>query len=328
VLLLHFLPEVIMSGRSASSGRCSVLRGHFGGALAGFTLLGLAALPTQAAIAQRTGPQACGAFASPRRSFDRSETRAKESSMEYMNRRQALGRLAATGAGLVAANATGAAPIYAPAEAPSVPALRGQHQPKPLPFDPAKLKGLSEKLIRSHWENNYQGAVRALNSVEQRLDAMLKDNDLPPFVYGDLKREELVRTGSLVLHEYYFGNLGGDGKPGGDITNAIARGFGSRDQWEEEFKRTANGLAGGSGWVILAYNLHTAELHNYWAWDHMHNAPTGLPLLVLDMYEHAYQMDYGAAAGKYIDAAMQNINWEEVDRRYARAIAAEAALSG
>jgi Fe-Mn family superoxide dismutase len=247
--------------------------------------------------------------------------------MEYMNRRQALGRLAAAGAGLVAANATGAAPSY-PAQAPSVPAFRGQHQPKPLPFDPAKLKGLSEKLIRSHWENNYQGAVRALNSVEQRLDGMLKDKDLPPFAYADLKREELIRTGSLVLHELYFGNLGGDGRPGGDVTNAITRGFGSLGQWEEEFERTANGLGGGSGWVVLAFNLHTGELHNYWAWDHMHNAPTGLPLLVLDMYEHAYQMDYGAAAGKYIDAAMQNISWEEVDRRYARAIAAAAALRG
>ena len=76
-------------------------------------------------------------------------------------------------------------------------AFRGQHQPKPLPFDPAKLKGLSEKLIRSHHENNYGGAVKALNTVEQRLEAMMRDKDLPPYVYGDLKREELVRTGSV-----------------------------------------------------------------------------------------------------------------------------------
>jgi Fe-Mn family superoxide dismutase len=248
--------------------------------------------------------------------------------MEEMNRRQALGRLAAAGAGMVAANVTRAAPVFAPGQAPGVPAFRGQHEPKPLPFDPAKLQGLSEKLIRSHWENNYQGAVRALNAVEQRLEAMLKDKDLPPFIYGELKREELVRTGSLVLHEHYFGNLGGDGRPGGDIGRALNRAFGSLEQWEAEFKRAANGLGGGSGWVVLAFNLHTGELHNYWAWDHMHNAPTGVPLLALDMYEHAYQMDYGAAAGKYIDAAMQNISWEEVDRRYARAIAAATALRG
>src|ERR1700694_5669046 len=91
-------------------------------------------------------------------------------------------------------------------------AFRGEHQPRPLPFDPAKLKGISEKLIRSHHENNYTGAVKALNAVEQRLDAMMKDKDLPAYVYGDVKREELVRTGSVVLHEHYFANLGGEGK--------------------------------------------------------------------------------------------------------------------
>ena len=80
-------------------------------------------------------------------------------------------------------------------EASGAPAFRGQHKPKPLSFDPSKLKGLSEKLIRSHWENNYGGAVRALNAVEQRLDTLGKEKDLPPFIYGPLKREELMRTG-------------------------------------------------------------------------------------------------------------------------------------
>jgi superoxide dismutase, Fe-Mn family len=249
--------------------------------------------------------------------------------MENMNRRQALGSLANITAAAAIVNITGGTSMDANAQGPSpAAAFRGQHQPKPLPFEPAKLQGLSEKLIRSHWENNYQGAVRALNAVEQRLDTMLKDKDLPPYVYGDLKREELVRTGSLILHELYFGNLGGDGKAGDDIGKAIAQSFGALDAWDAEFKRTANALGGGSGWVVLAYNLHTGELHNYWAWDHMHNAPTGVPLLALDMYEHAYHIDYGAAAGKYIDAAMQNMNWEEVNRRYVRAVAAGKALRG
>ena len=193
-------------------------------------------------------------------------------------------------------------------------AFRGQHQPRPLPFDPAKLKGISEKLIRSHHENNYTGALKALNAVEQRLDTMMKDKDLPAYVYGDLKREELVRTGSVVLHEYYFSNLGGDGKSGGAVLDMIREWFGSYEQWEGEFKRTANALGGGSGWAILAYNAHTGEVHNYWAWDHMHNAPMSRPLLVLDMYEHAYHMDYGAAAAKYVDAFMDNINWTNVAR--------------
>jgi Fe-Mn family superoxide dismutase len=150
----------------------------------------------------------------------------------------------------------------------------------------------------------------------------MKDKDAPAYVYGDLKREELVRTGSVVLHEQYFANLGGDGKPGGVVQELIKQWFGSYEQWEEEFKRTANALGGGSGWAMLSYNVYSGELHNYWAWDHMHNAPMGRPLLVLDMYEHSYHMDYGAAAARYVDAFMQNVKWEEVNRRTEAAVKA------
>ncbi|MEP6849466.1 MAG: Fe-Mn family superoxide dismutase, partial [Acidobacteriota bacterium] len=129
------------------------------------------------------------------------------------------------------------------------------------------------------------------------------------------KREELIRTGSVVLHEKYFANLGGNGKADGNALKLIQQWFGSYEAWEAEFKRIGNALGGGSGWTILAFNLHTREFHNYWAADHAHSSATGIPLLVLDMYEHAYQMDYGAAAAKYVDAFMQNVNWEEVNRR-------------
>jgi superoxide dismutase, Fe-Mn family len=237
-----------------------------------------------------------------------------------ISRRQALETVLAVGAGLSVAS------MRVDAQAGGVAAFRGAHQPKALPFDPAKLRGISEKLIRSHWENNYSGAVKALNAVEQRLAAALKDADLPAYLYGDMKREELVRTGSVVLHEHYFANLGGDGKAAGEVLGAIKQTFGSYDQWESEFKKTGNALSGGSGWVVLAHNFHTGEIHNYWAWDHMHNPPFSRPLLTLDMYEHAYQMDYGAAAGKYVDAFMQNVNWEEVDRRFVSAQKAAAAL--
>ena len=237
--------------------------------------------------------------------------------MDGLSRRDSLKLLSAGMAGLSLTAITGG---NVDAQDKSLaPAFRGQHKPKPLGFDPSKLKGLSEKLIQSHWENNYGGAVRALNTLEQRLDAMMKEKDLPPFIYGPIKREELVRTGSVVLHEHYFDNLGGDGKAAGAVLGAINQWFGGYEQWASEFSRTGMSLAGGSGWAMLSYNLHTGELHNYWAWDHMHNAPTGLPLLVLDMYEHAFHMDYGAAAAKYVDAFMQNVKWEEVDRRYVAA---------
>ena len=241
--------------------------------------------------------------------------------MRTLSRRRVISTLATGGAGLALTEALGASGVNAaranPAQiaSPVAPAFRGQHQPQQLPFDPAKLKGLSEKLIKSHWENNYGGAVKALNVVEQRLASMQTEKDLPPYLYGDLKREELVRTGSVVLHQNYFANLGGDGKASGKVVDLIKQWFGSYEQWETEFKKTANALGGGSGWTILSYNLHTGEVHNYWAWDHMHNAPMAYPLLVLDMYEHAYHMDYGAAAAKYVDAFMQNVNWDEVNRR-------------
>jgi Fe-Mn family superoxide dismutase len=139
--------------------------------------------------------------------------------------------------------------------------------------------------------------------------------DMPAYLYGDLKREELMRTGSVVLHEKYFANLGGNGKADGKALKTIEQNFGSYENWEAEFKRTGNALGGGSGWTILAYNNHTKEFHNYWAGDHTQTAAFSTPLLVLDMYEHAYHMDYGAAAAKYVDAFMQNVNWDEVNRR-------------
>jgi Fe-Mn family superoxide dismutase len=224
-----------------------------------------------------------------------------------VSRREVLGAIIAGGA----AQAVAQTP-----PAPAAPgAYRGRHAVKPLPIDAAKLKGLSERLVRSHWENNYSGAVRALNAVEQRLDAMMKDKDLPPYIYGDLKREELIRTGSVVLHEHYFANLGGDNKAAGKALELIKQWWGGYDAWEAEFKRTANALGGGSGWVVLALNLHTGEAHNYWASDHTTQAVLGVPLLVLDMYEHAYHIDFGAAAARYVDAFMDNVNWEEVTKR-------------
>jgi Fe-Mn family superoxide dismutase len=230
--------------------------------------------------------------------------------MNKLTRREAIGGILATGAGILTLNENGKA------QTETLPlAFQGKHQIKPLPFDAAKLKGISEKLIKSHWENNYSGAVKALNTVEGHLATLGKEKDLPPFIYGDLKREELIRTGSVVLHEHYFANLGGNGKADGNALKLIEKWFGSYENWESEFKRTANALSGGSGWTILAYNFHTQEFHNYWQADHSQNAPFSRPVLVLDMYEHAYQMDYGAAAAKYVDAFMQNVNWEEVNRR-------------
>jgi Fe-Mn family superoxide dismutase len=232
--------------------------------------------------------------------------------MTTITRREALTGI--MGAGLASVAATNVE-FAQPAQTALPPAFAGKHAPVPLPFNPAKLTGLSEKLITSHHDNNYAGAVKALNLVENHLAEAVKNNDIPAYIYGELKREELIRTGSVVMHEKYFMNLGGDGKASGTARKMIEQNWGSYDAWDMEFRRIANALSGGSGWTVLAYNNHTKELHNYWMADHSTSAAFSTPILVLDMYEHAYQMDYGAAAAKYIDAFMTNVNWDEVNKR-------------
>lgn len=218
-------------------------------------------------------------------------------------------------------------PVQEPTMTQTLPtAFAATHELRPLPFDPAKLDGFSEKLIRSHWENNYGGSVKALNSVKQRLVGLLNDANAPPFIYNDLKREHLLRTGSVVLHELYFGNLGETGKPDSALSKALSEAFGSVDAWEKEFKRMGAGLGGGSGWVMLGYNLHSGLLENYWQWDHAHAPSATLPILVMDMYEHSYQMDYGAAAPAYVDAFFRNIHWKTVAARMDKALRARALL--
>lgn len=196
-------------------------------------------------------------------------------------------------------------------------AFQSQAELKPLPFDPSTLDGLSERLIRSHWENNYGGSVKALAQVKARLAQAAGDPDVPPYVYNDLKREHLIRTGSVVLHELYFENLGGNGQAGEAMREVIAQAFGSFEAWEAEFRRIGAGLGGGSGWVVLGLNQHTRQLENYWMADHAHAPAATVPLLVMDMYEHSYQMDYGAAAAKYVDAFMRNVHWDTVAARWA-----------
>ena len=193
------------------------------------------------------------------------------------------------------------------------PAYRGDHQPKPLPFDPAKLPGLSEKLLRSHHENNYTGAVKRLNQIQQQLGQLPKD--APPYQTGSLKREELIATNSMVLHEFYFGNLGGDGKPSGTIVEMLRAQYGTLETWEQEFRRTGLSLSGGSGWVVLAFDHAQRAAHTYWLADHTHSLAWGSPLLVMDMYEHAYAMDYGSNARGYLDAFFRNLHWDVVNQR-------------
>jgi Fe-Mn family superoxide dismutase len=210
-------------------------------------------------------------------------------------------------------------------EGDPAPAYRGKHELVPLPFDPKKLRGISEKLIVSHHENNYGGALKNLNKVEAALATVSKDT--APFVVAGLKERELSFSNSVTLHELYFGNLGGDGKAAGEIAKALGETYGSFARWEEEFRATGGSLAGGSGWVVVDFELATRTLRTHWSSNHTQSKAGSLPLLVMDMYEHAYQMDYGAGAAKYIDAFFENVRWEEVEKRYGRCLRAAGELA-
>jgi superoxide dismutase, Fe-Mn family len=187
---------------------------------------------------------------------------------------------------------------------------------KPLPFDPKRLDGLSEGLILSHYENNYGGAVKRLNAIAAKL-AELDFSSAAGFVLNGLKREELIASNSMVLHEIYFDGLGGRGGiPGGRVRERLAKDFGSLERWQAEFTAMGKALGGGSGWVVLAWSERRDRLVNQWAADHAHLLAGGVPVLALDMYEHSYHIDFGAKASEYVEAFMRNVDWERVNARY------------
>jgi Fe-Mn family superoxide dismutase len=186
---------------------------------------------------------------------------------------------------------------------------------KPLTCDPKGVAGMSERLIVSHYENNYGGAVKRLNAIRAQL-AQLDFATAPVFVVNGLKREELIAANSMILHELYFECLGKGGMPEGDLAAAIARDFGSVDRWHAEFSAMGKAQGGGSGWVLLTYSPRERRLVNQWAADHTHGLASGRPILALDMYEHSYHMDYGAKAAAYVDAFMAAIHWANVGAKF------------
>src|SRR5207249_7403927 len=165
------------------------------------------------------------------------------------------------------------------------------------------------------------------------------DAETPPYRLGGLKREELSLMGSVALHELYFGNLGGFRRAGPNsglgrpdwhevpdaLAAEIAADFGSASAWRREFVGTAQSLAGGSGWVVLTYSRRQKRFWNQIAMDHTQAAVDAAPVLVLDMYEHAYHMDFGANATAYIDTFVRNIEWAAVIHRM-DAVRAERSL--
>ena len=186
---------------------------------------------------------------------------------------------------------------------------------KPIACRPWLLQGLSQKLIESHYENNYGGALRRLNAIAEQLEA-LDFTKAPGHVLGGLKRDQLTALNSTLLHELYFASLGGDGRDPGAMAEPLARDFGSVERWREEFVAMARALAGGSGWVVLTWIPRDGRLLNQYAAEHSQSSAGGIPILALDMYEHAYHIDFGANATAYIEAFMRNLDWAAIQGRY------------
>jgi superoxide dismutase, Fe-Mn family len=190
----------------------------------------------------------------------------------------------------------------------------------PLYCRPWTLNGISPRLIESHYENNYGAALSRLNAIAEEIE-QLDPGKTSDQTLVRLKRDEIAALNSTLLHELYFASLGGDGRVLSDVMGtAIAKDFGSVDRWRREFISIANGLAGGSGWVLLSYIPRDGRLINQIASDDAHSIAGGVPILALDMYEHAYHLEFGANAGAYVAAFMRNIDWPAVTLRYEDAI--------
>jgi Fe-Mn family superoxide dismutase len=192
------------------------------------------------------------------------------------------------------------------------------YQLTPIHCRPWSLSYLSTKLIESHYENHYGGALRGLNAITEQLEGLDWANT-PAHVINGLKRDELAALNSTLLHELYFASMGGDGQPTEAMSPVLARDFGSVMRWKDEFIAMGNALAGGSGWVVLVYLPRDRRLVNQYATEHSQAVAGGIPILALDMYEHAYALDYGANAKAYVDIFMRNVDWKTLCARYEEA---------
>ena len=191
------------------------------------------------------------------------------------------------------------------------------YEMKPLSCDPDRVKGMSERLIISHYENNYGGAVKRLNLIEEQF-AELDFAKAPGFFINGLKREQLIAMNSMILHELFFDGLGQESEPARNLREALARDFGSYERWRAEFVAMGKALGGGSGWVLLSWSPRDGKLVNQWAADHCHTLAGGTPILALDMYEHSYHIDFGAKAATYVDTFMAAIRWKNADQLFNR----------
>lgn len=178
------------------------------------------------------------------------------------------------------------------------------------------MEGFSDTLLNNHFKL-YQGYVKNANAIFNKLDTMLTDNKDRTIEYAELERRFGWELDGMLLHEYYFENLGGKGAidTGSALYKKMIEEFGTFDRWKQDFVST--GSMRGIGWVVLYLEPRTGKLINAWINEHDTGHIAGAkPLLVMDVFEHAYMTDYQLDKAKYIDAFFKNIDWKAAERRF------------
>ena len=177
------------------------------------------------------------------------------------------------------------------------------------------MEGFSETLLKNHF-TLYQGYVTNTNKLSDSLSQLLKDGKTGTPEYAELKRRFGWEFNGMRLHEYYFENLGGKGgiNKTGKLYPKLVQSFGSYEAWEKDFKAT--GTMRGIGWVVLYQDILSGNFINFWINEHDGGHPAGgMPILIMDVFEHAFMIDYGLKRADYIESFFKNIHWEEVEKR-------------
>ena len=177
------------------------------------------------------------------------------------------------------------------------------------------MEGFSETLLKNHF-TLYQGYVTNTNKLTDALTQFLKEGKTGTPEYAELKRRLGWEFNGMRLHEYYFENLGGKGgiSKSGKLYQKLVESFGSYEAWEKDFK--AKGSMRGIGWAVLYQDVLSGNFINFWINEHDVGHPAGgMPILIMDVFEHAFMIDYGLKRADYIEAFFKNINWAELEKR-------------
>ncbi len=179
------------------------------------------------------------------------------------------------------------------------------------------MEGFSETLLKNHF-TLYEGYVKNTNTLTQTLEGLRKEGKGASPEYAELKRRLGWEFNGMRLHELYFGNLGGKGalNPGGKLAGKLAENFGTPEVWEKDFR--AVGAMRGIGWAVLYEDTSNGRLINFWVNEHDVAHPAGCtPILIMDVFEHAFMLDYGLKRADYIEAFFRNIDWDAAESRMA-----------